>query len=82
MIADIGVSDVVRHFKGNLYQIIAFGQQSKTGEKEVIYQALFPPFSVWVRPFDNFMAEVDHEKYPEVKQKYKFEVLTKAELFA
>ena len=80
MIADIGIGDVVRHFKGNLYKIIAFGQHSETGEKEVVYQALYPPFDTWVRSFDNFMSEIDHEKYPDEKQKYRFEVMTTSDL--
>ena len=75
MVADIGIGDVVRHFKGKLYKIIAFGRHSETGEKEVVYQALYPPFDTWVRPFDNFMSEIDHEK-----QKYRFEVMTTSDL--
>ena len=80
MIADIGIGDVVRHFKGKYYKIIAFGQHSETGEKEVIYQALYPPFGTWVRPYNMFMGEVDHNKYPDVKQKYRFEVMTTKDL--
>lgn len=37
MIADIGIGDVVRHFKGKYYKIIGFGEHTETGEKEVIY---------------------------------------------
>lgn len=80
MIGDIGVSDIVRHFKGKYYQIIAFGEYTESREKEVVYQALYPPFKVWVRPYDQFMSKVDHEKYPDIKQKYRFEPVTEVEL--
>ena len=79
---DIRVGDIVRHFKREnvspetseyLYKILAFASHTETGEKLVIYQGMYPPFKVCARPYDMFMSEVDRIKYPDVKQKYRFE---------
>ena len=79
---DICVGDIVQHFKREwvsadtseyLYKVLAFAQHTENGEKLVIYQALYAPFKVCARPYAMFMSKVDREKYPDVKQEYRFE---------
>ena len=65
-----------RHYKGGRYRALGLALHSETLEPMVIYQALYAPFKICARPYNMFMSEVDRDKYPDIKQKYRFEKYT------
>ena len=74
--------DLVRHFKREtvdqdstvyLYKIVGEAEHTETGEMMMVYQALYGDMRLYVRPLAMFMGETDHDKYPDIKQKYRFE---------
>ena len=65
---------VFTHFKGKEYKIITIGKDSETEEEKVIYEGQYDNKPVWIRSYKEFFSEVDHNKYKDVKQKYRFEI--------
>lgn len=79
--------DVVAHFKREtvpapeveagstryLYRYLGVARHSETGEPLALYEALYPPFGLWVRPLAMFAGAVDREKYPTIRQRWRFE---------
>ena len=67
---------IYKHFKGDYYLVLDIAKSSETEEEYVVYRALYGNNELWIRTVDMFLSKVDHEKYPEVKQKYRFEKVT------
>ena len=65
---------VYKHFKGDYYLVVDFAIHSEDDDKYVIYRPLYGDGELFIRPYDNFASEVDHEKYPYATQKYRFEL--------
>lgn len=75
---EIKIGHVYKHFKNKYYLVLDIVNDCESNndavyKKIVIYKALYGEHLTWARPYEMFASEVDHEKYPEVTQKYRFE---------
>lgn len=68
-----------KHFKGHVYEIICLAADTERDGQVVVYQDTKEPKLIWARPLRMFMSEVDHEKYPDATQKWRFEKVGNAE---
>ena len=74
---NVMAGQVYRHFKGHIVKVLHISQDTEApGQFCVVYEC--EDGSVWSRPYGMFVSEVDHDKYPDVKQKYRFELVEDA----
>lgn len=70
---NVKINGIYRHFKGDYYIVEDIATNADTGEKYVVYRALYGDNALWIRERTHFLSLVDKEKYPHVNQKYRFE---------
>ena len=71
---EVIINGIYKHFKGNVYQVICICKDSETLEDLVIYKDMKSD-KIWARKKDMFLSKVDKEKYPNVEQIYRFELI-------
>ena len=71
----VHINHIYQHYKGDKYIVVGTGTHSETLEEYVIYRALYGDGKVWIRPMSLFLDEIDHQKHPGIKQKYRFQEL-------
>jgi len=72
---EVVIGGLYKHFKGMYYYVKDVALHSENMEKFVVYQQLYGDLKTYIRPYDMFLSEVDREKYPEVEQRYRFELI-------
>ena len=71
---ELKIKGIYKHFKGDYYLVEDIVKYSETKETYVVYRTLYGESMLYIRPYEMFLSEVDHEKYPNVTQKYRFEL--------
>ena len=72
---EIKLKRIYRHFKGNLYLVEDIAIGSEDDKEYVIYRALYGENKLYVREKEMFLSEVDKNKYPDIQQEYRFELI-------
>ena len=70
---ELKINGIYKHFKGDRYLVVDVAIDSETKKEFVVYRGLYGEHLLYIRPVEMFLSEVDHDKYPNVEQKYRFE---------
>lgn len=73
---EVKVGSIYRHFKGHIYEVIAIGKDSEDLSLKVVYRNIDTK-EVWIRDKKEFLSKVDKDKYPNINQEYRFELVSK-----
>ncbi len=73
---EVKINGIYKHFKGTYHRVLTIAKDSETLEEMVVYTHENDE-GIWVRPLKEFLSEVDKTKYPQVEQKYRFELQEK-----
>lgn len=87
--ADFTPGTIVQHFKRTLltdeelrtkpmmylYEIVGCAMDTESEKDVMVYRALYGSRQLYVRPMVMFLSAVDRQKYPAVKQEYRFEIV-------
>lgn len=72
---DIVINGIYKHFKGHIYKVLYVAKDSETLDDVVVYQDTTDLNKIWVRKKDMFLSKVDRNKYPNVEQEYRFQLI-------
>lgn len=71
---ELKINGIYKHFKGDLYLVIDVAIHSEEKKEYVVYRALYGDSKLYIRPKEMFLSKVDKNKYPDVKQEYRFQL--------
>ena len=70
---ELVIGGLYKHFKGHVYKVLCVGKDAEDLSERVVYQNVDNE-EIWIREKEEFLSLVDKEKYPDVEQKYRFEL--------
>ncbi len=70
----VKINGIYKHYKGDQYIVLGVATHSETGEKLVVYRALYGDSRLYVRPYEMFIEKIDKETYPNATQEHRFEL--------